>query len=111
VMVACRAVAELGAGLLIDRFGHQDLARLGSGLNARSGVDDGADGREVAMGMAELAEADLPRMDADADAELGAPRLKAPLHFARREHTPSHMIGIANREVADRHHGIADRLV
>ena len=63
------------------------------------------------MRMAELAEAHLPAMDADADAELVAARSEVALHLAGGQHGLAGMVGLADRKVEDRHHGIADGLV
>src|SRR5215216_7775072 len=63
------------------------------------------------MRMAELAEAHLAAVDADADAELVAPRRKIALHLAGSQHSLAGMVAVADRKVEDRHHGIADGLV
>src|SRR3954468_3749494 len=95
------AVLQRVADALADRFGHQDLARSGDALRTGGGVDHRADGREVAMRAAELAEAQLTAMDADADAEIDAGLLlagnAAPLDLSRRQQRLPRMVFLLDR--------------
>src|SRR6185437_8010817 len=83
------AVTERVADAFAHRLGHQDLARLGDALHAGSRVHHRADRRQIAMRAAELAEAHLAALQADADAELEARLLlargEALLEIARRQ--------------------------
>src|SRR4051794_6908761 len=58
------------------RLCQQDLPGGGGRLRPRGHVDDGADGREIAMRPAEFAETEFSAMHADADAEIDAVEAK-----------------------------------
>ena len=52
-------------------MGRQNLTSFRDGLCPGSDIHNGTDGREVAMGLAKLAEAEFARMQADTHTEVG----------------------------------------
>ena len=101
---------------------NRNLVGSGDGLRARGGVHHGSDRGEIMMRPTELSKSDFAAVDADADGDLPllggsrlsdgvAPCLPTLLDRAGGKHRLSWMILAADREVEDRHDGVAHRLV
>src|SRR4051794_28160435 len=107
-------VLQIRPGALIDRLRHENLVSLGDRLRARGGVDDGTDGSQVLVGPAELAEAELAGVNADADAKFTGGQSQCrcktvaalapiPLNVASREQGISDMVVAPQRKIEDGH--------
>src|SRR6185437_4068558 len=66
LIVAGLTAGQIGLRACINRLGQQNLAGGRGGLCSRSGIDHGADRRDVGMRMSELAKTELSAIDADA---------------------------------------------
>src|SRR3954447_21293254 len=116
------AILQVRSGALIDRVGHQNLVGCGDGLGPGRRVDDIADGGEIAVRLAELAEAEFAGVDPDADAKLTGTQPEAAgetvtplapvvLNLARRNQGVPGVLVALHGKIEDGHHGVADRLV
>ena len=101
---------------------YENLVGFGDRLRAGGGVDDGADGCQVAVRPAELPEAEFTGMNANADAQFTggqaerarkaiAPLAPALLNFPGSEQGIPGMVRALQRKIEDRHDGVADCLV
>ena len=61
------AVFQIRLGAVKHGLRHQDLVSFGNRLGARGGVYHGADGRQIPMGMTELAKAEFAGVNTNAD--------------------------------------------
>src|SRR3954464_8404056 len=104
--------------VLIHFPSHQNLIRAGSRLSPGSGIYDVADRGQVAMRAAELAEAELTCVDANANPEVTARKsqpinqalaLDAPtvLNIARRTNCADRMISVLDGKIEDCHYSIS----
>src|SRR5205085_6318699 len=97
------AIRQVGSRALINGLCYQYLAGCRYRLCTRRGIDHGADRSQITMRATELAERELSRMNANADAEVGAKmverfgklrvlRVATLLDFSRREYCLSCVI-------------------